>query len=172
MSPAAVLGLILVVGVIVTVWSGLRVRKPGAGRDTAMPSLNCLFCHRLIHEKDQVAGLGEAAVRRLLGRVPTETPAATDPAGNRRWLGHVACASAAGVDLGAATRVGAAARPDPPVPAQAGDLVCPSCAHVFAPPDIMIVTRKDVRRYGRDPVQCPECDHIWDARRKIRTIRG
>jgi hypothetical protein len=108
-SPAAVLGLILVVGVIVTVWSGLRVRKPGAGRDPAMPS---------------------------------------------------------------ATRVGAAARPDPPVPVQAGDLVCPSCAHVFAPPDVMIVTREDVRRYGRDPVQCPECDHIWDARRKIRTIRG
>ncbi|KMS76561.1 hypothetical protein ACM01_05135 [Streptomyces viridochromogenes] len=44
-----------------------------------------------------------------------------------------------------------------------GMLTCPACAHRFKRPDIMIVTKAQVKRYGRDPVQCSRCDLIWDA---------
>jgi uncharacterized C2H2 Zn-finger protein len=42
-------------------------------------------------------------------------------------------------------------------------LTCPSCTHRFKRPDIMIVTKAQVKRYGRDPVQCPRCGLIWNA---------
>lgn len=57
-------------------------------------------------------------------------------------------------------------------PASSVRLICPACGHRFDPPDITILTKADVKKYGRDPVQCPRCHHIWNARRKIRTIRG
>lgn len=44
-----------------------------------------------------------------------------------------------------------------------GMLTCPSCTHRFKRPDIMIVTKAQVKRYGRDPVQCPRCGLIWNA---------
>jgi predicted Zn finger-like uncharacterized protein len=64
------------------------------------------------------------------------------------------------------------ATPRVPLPANSGDLICPACGTQFRPPDIMILTKADVRRYGRDPVQCPKCDHIWNAGRKIKRING
>lgn len=51
-------------------------------------------------------------------------------------------------------------------------LTCPSCAKRFERPDIMIITEADVRKYGRDPVQCPRCSHIWDAGGRPPTIGG
>jgi hypothetical protein len=61
-----------------------------------------------------------------------------------------------------------------PPPGQAPDglLTCPSCAHRFKRPDIMILTKADVKRYGRDPVQCPQCHHIWNAGGRPHRIRG
>lgn len=73
----------------------------------------------------------------------------------------------------------AASRPEPPRQATpepgaapAGELECPVCAHTFTPPSLMVITKAERRRYGRDPVQCPECHHIWNAGRKIKTIRS
>ena len=53
-----------------------------------------------------------------------------------------------------------------------GEMCCPECEHEFTPPDILIVTAADVARYGRDPVQCPTCRHIWNADRSITTFEG
>lgn len=64
------------------------------------------------------------------------------------------------------------ATPPARLPANDGELTCPACGTRFRPPDIMIVSKAEVRKYGRDPVQCPKCDHIWNAGRKIRRIRG
>jgi uncharacterized C2H2 Zn-finger protein len=50
-------------------------------------------------------------------------------------------------------------------------LTCPSCAHRFKRPAIMIVTKAQVKRYGRDPVQCPRCDLIWNADGRPHRIR-
>ncbi|MFJ4981803.1 hypothetical protein ACIP6X_42010 [Streptomyces coeruleorubidus] len=52
-----------------------------------------------------------------------------------------------------------------------GMLTCPSCAHRFKRPAIMIVTKAQVKRYGRDPVQCPRCDLIWNADGRPHRIR-
>lgn len=50
-------------------------------------------------------------------------------------------------------------------------LTCPSCAHRFKRPDIMIVTKAQVKRYGHDPVQCPRCHLIWNAGGRPHRIR-
>ncbi|MER5219303.1 hypothetical protein [Streptomyces flaveus] len=52
-----------------------------------------------------------------------------------------------------------------------GMLTCPSCAQRFKRPAIMIVTKAQVKRYGRDPVQCPRCDLIWNADGRPHRIR-
>ena len=41
---------------------------------------------------------------------------------------------------------------------------CPSCGHRFAPPRITLVTQAVVDRYGPNPVQCPNCKHIWSRK--------
>lgn len=38
---------------------------------------------------------------------------------------------------------------------------CPSCGHVFERPDIIFTTEALVKEYGPEPVQCPNCKHIW-----------
>ncbi|MCF1592158.1 hypothetical protein [Streptomyces muensis] len=52
-----------------------------------------------------------------------------------------------------------------------GMLTCPSCAHRFKRPAIMIVTKAQVKRYGRDPIQCPRCDLIWNAGGRPHRVR-
>ncbi|AXK33785.1 hypothetical protein DVA86_15085 [Streptomyces armeniacus] len=159
-----------------------RVGGGRTGRTGGVPDLPpCVFCRRPFRETDQVAGFKEEPLRELMGGVPVGHPAVTDPAGNRRWLGHAECAGAAGADLDSAAPIGGPSRqappeppgsPEPSGPPQPGGLACPVCEHRFTPPAITVITKADRRRYGRDPVQCPSCDYIWNARRKTRTIRG
>lgn len=61
------------------------------------------------------------------------------------------------------TRRAHASQVSPASQASDGLLTCPACAHRFKRPDIMILTKADVKKYGRDPVQCPQCHHIWNA---------
>jgi predicted Zn finger-like uncharacterized protein len=65
----------------------------------------------------------------------------------------------------------AAPRVEPPKP-NASNLTCPACRTRFRPPDVMVTTHAMARKYGPDPVQCPNCNHIWNAGRNIKTIRG
>jgi hypothetical protein len=41
------------------------------------------------------------------------------------------------------------------------EVKCPKCAHGFVPPRVLLVTQAVVDRFGPNPVQCPECKHIW-----------
>jgi hypothetical protein len=45
-----------------------------------------------------------------------------------------------------------------------GAAKCPSCKHEFEPPRITFVTQDVVNRYGPNPVQCPNCQHIWSRK--------
>jgi hypothetical protein len=47
-----------------------------------------------------------------------------------------------------------------------GELSCPNCKHGFVPPRVLMVTQAVVDRYGPNPVQCPECKHIWSRGKK------
>lgn len=48
------------------------------------------------------------------------------------------------------------------------EVKCPKCAHDFVPPRVLLVTQAVVDRYGPNPVQCPECKHIWSRGKKAR----
>jgi hypothetical protein len=66
----------------------------------------------------------------------------------------------------------AASRPDDGS-LEIGETICPSCGHKFKRPAIMVLTEADLKKYGRNPVQCPRCGHIWNAGGKPRrTIRS
>jgi hypothetical protein len=179
MDPAIVAGLVafvlvIVIGWIATVWVGSSGRGGSYSPSPTPVSQDpaCLLCRRTLRPSDQVVGYNEQAVRELLGRMPTDRPAGTDPSGQRRWLAHVVCADSAGTDLSTAVPISGDPPPAGPQPATSRDLTCPACGRRFTPPDIMVITEADARKYGPDPVQCPHCDHIWNAGRDIRRIRG
>jgi hypothetical protein len=133
----------------------------GSGGADAVPQgPTCLLCRRALSPYDEVAGFNERAARELIGRLPTAHPE-TDPAGNPRWLAHGACARHAGVDLSAAAPAGSAT---------SGEVSCPACGNPFKPASLRFVTKEDVDRYGPDPVQCPQCGHMWNAGRNITTL--
>jgi hypothetical protein len=170
MNPATIIGGIVILGLLVVLIIAIRERRSSVMRPQgalASPIVFCVFCHRAIGDNDQVAGLNERSVRQLLGRMPTDHSAARDRQGVQRWLSHVACASKAGGDVKNAPRVGGDSRKG-----KAGGMTCPMCGHKFTPPHVTIVTTDLVKKYGNDPVQCPQCRHTWNGGRDIHTVRG
>jgi len=51
--------------------------------------------------------------------------------------------------------------PPPSPPLAPGEVLCPSCGHAFVPPKVLLVTEAVTKRYGPNPVQCPQCRNIW-----------
>ena len=45
-------------------------------------------------------------------------------------------------------------------------MICPSCGHRFEYPrnPIIFVLQAVIDKYGPNPVQCPNCRHIWSQK--------
>jgi len=166
MEPIVVLVIVAVLLIVVSI----VMRRRRTGRQATTSTQLCVFCDRPIAITDHMAAVEGIAVRKFLGRVPTDHPPTTDPLGNLRWLAHVDCASKAGVDLRSAGKIGTTPHPPSADPKQ---LTCPACGHHFRRPDIVISTEEVAREYGPNAEQCPRCDHIWDPGGPPRlTMRG
>ena len=54
-------------------------------------------------------------------------------------------------------------------PPEFNEVSCPSCGHKFVPPRVIVAPQAIYDKYGPNPVQCPNCKHVWGEDGKERS---